>query len=183
MKRVIQHSAGLSGRAGGVCLALLACIGTSAAEVTASFQVSAQIVDGCEINQTIPANGAAIGKIGTLNFGSHPSLTTGPISTTLSYDMGFRISCTPSVTLSMSLDGGQNATSSRRLQSSSGTAHVDYHLYRDAGFGQELAINQPYEISFIGGEAITLPIYGRLTLSGSDSPDTYTDSVRITLAW
>lgn len=187
MKQLSKNRGGLLGRAGALCLMLIGLLigfpGHSHAELSTSFQVSATIVEGCEINQTLPANNQAVGSIGTLDFGNYPSLTTGPVSAALVQDMGFRISCTPSVALSMSLDAGENVATARRLRLSGGTDHIPYALYADPGFAQELAINQPHSISFSGNGAIILPIYGRLTLSGNSAPGTYEDMVRVTLVW
>jgi len=158
-------------------------LATSAtAQTSASFQVSATIVPGCEINGSPPTAGQGIGQAGVLDFGSHSALETGQISVSLAQNGGLTFRCTPTVALTMALGGGLHAGSSRNVQGPGG-ARLAYNLFRDAGFTQQLAVDQPVPISFSGPGAIALPIYGRLNLGTANRPGTYTDTVVVTLAW
>lgn len=180
----MKRGTAVRGRIGSVlsvCLSL--CLAApAAAQTSASFQVNATIVPGCEINGSPPVAGQNIGGLGTLDFGSHSALATGPVSTSLAPNAGLTLSCTPSVTLTMSLGNGLHAAGVRNLQEPGG-GRIAYRLYRDAAFSQETLANQAFSVSFSGAGAIALPIFGRLTLPGNSSPGTYTDTVIVTLAW
>lgn len=171
----------LGGGVLGICLSL--CLtAPAAAETSASFQVSATIVPGCEINGSPPVAEQSVGGLGTLDFGEHSALATGMVSTSLAQNADLTLNCTPSVALTMSLGGGLHTAGARNLQEPGG-GRIAYRLYRDAAFGQELLANQFFPVSFAGPGAIALPIYGRLTLAGDSRPGTYTDTVIVTLAW
>lgn len=166
------------------CLGLGGCLASPAlAGTTASFQVSATVVPGCEINGSAPAPSQNLGQLGTLNFGTHSALGTDTVTAVLVRNSGITLSCTPTVSLTMSLDGGQHAATTRNLQAAGGTERVAYRLYRDPGFGQELLANQGYGITFSDPYAVPLPIYGRLDLPGVRRPDVYRDTVTVTLTW
>lgn len=153
------------------------------AQPTASFQVSATIVPGCEIGGAPLAPGQSLGAVGTLDFGEHSALTTGPVSATLFQSTALQLACTPSVALTMSLNGGLHAGVSRNLQASAGPGRLAYRLYTDAGRTQELLVNQPVSLSFSNPQAISLSIYGELQLPGNSRPDVYSDTLVVTLAW
>lgn len=174
---------GRFGRTGELCLAFWLLLGSARAETSASFDLSATIVEGCEVNATLPADGQDVGQIGTIDFGSHSALSTATLTAGLVQNGGLHLSCTPSVSLSMSVNGGLHADGSRNLQRSGNTDRIAYRLYGDAAFTQELLANQPVPISFSDPEAITLPVYGRLTLPGTRPPGVYNDTVMVTLSW
>ena len=87
------------------------------------------------------------------------------------------------MSLTMSLDGGQNYSGGRRLARPGGGTLL-YQLYSDAAYQNAIGLNQAVTIASVGtGNNITLPIYGRLTLPGNARPGTYTDTVVVTLSW
>jgi spore coat protein U-like protein len=162
------------------------CVLTGApagAATSASFQATATIVSGCEINGDIPASGQAVGQFGTLSFGSHSGVATGTINSSMVSNASVVLSCTPGVTLTMTTDSGQHAGTTRNMQAGTVTQRVSYRLYRDAAFAQELIANQAVAVSFSDTTNIKLPIYGRATLPGNGAPGTYTDTVVVTLNW
>lgn len=165
----------------GICLSLF-LITPASAQTSASFQVSATIVPGCEINGSPPVAGQGVGQVGVLDFGTHSALDTGPISVSLAQNAGLTFRCTPAVALTMALGGGLHAGNSRNVQETGG-ARLAYRLFRDAGFTQELAADQPIAVSFSGSGAVALPIYATLNLGAGNRPGTYTDTVVVTLAW
>lgn len=183
MRRQVENWTGLIGRIGGVCLAPCLQMPVAAADTMATFDLAATIVEGCEINATLPVDGQDVGQIGTLDFGSHSALSTETVTAALVQNAGLTLSCTSSVSLSMSLDGGLHADGSRNLQRSGDTDRIAYRLYGDSSFTQELLADQPVSISFGDPEAITLPVYGRLTLPGNSPPGIYSDTVMVTLSW
>jgi len=153
------------------------------ADTTTSFQVSATVVSGCEINGSLASGGEALGRYGLLDFGSHSSLSRDTVSTAIAADAGLTLSCTPGVALSMALGAGQHGSAVRNMQAAGSGALLPYRLYRDAGFSNEMQIDQAYAVTFADPEAIALPIYGRAVLSGDKPPDTYSDTIVLTLSW
>lgn len=180
----MQNRAAWCGRAAGVsglCLSL-SLAAPAGAQTSASFQVSATIVPGCEINGSRPTAGQAVGQVGVLDFGNHSALETEQVAVALAQNAGLTFRCTPSVALTMALGGGLHAGNSRNMQEPGGR-RIAYNLFRDPAYTQQLTVNQPFPVSFSGSGAIALPIYGRLNLAAGNYPGTYTDTVVVTLAW
>ncbi|MNO97119.1 Spore Coat Protein U domain protein [compost metagenome] len=120
---------------------------------------------------------------GVLNYGSQSALSTGILSTSLGGST-VTFQCTPGVSLSMSLDGGQNSASGTRyLKRNGGTQVLAYQLYQDAGYSQVLGIGQSLVVSYSDPTAIKLPVYGRTQLTGKLPAGTYTDVVQVTVTW
>jgi len=146
------------------------------AATTSSFQVSAQVVAGCLV-------GGGVTSYGVLDFGTQSALATSALSTALG-GTTVTFQCTPGVSLSMSLDGGQNSASNTRyLKRSGGTQVLAYQLFRDAAFSQALGIGQSVVVSYSDPTAIKLPVYGRTQLTGTLPAGTYTDVVQVTVSW
>lgn len=79
------------------------------------------------------------------------------------------------MSLTMSLDGGQNYSGGRRLARTGGGTLL-YQLYSDAAYQNAIGLNQAVTIASVGtGNNITLP--------GNARPGTYTDTVVVTLSW
>lgn len=172
-----------AGATAGVWLAALGLPLPAVADTSASFEVTASIVDGCEINGALPPNDQAVGEIGFLDFGSHSALATGPVTASLTPAAGLVLRCTPGVSLTMSTDGGLHEDGTRNLQDTAGSSRLPYRLYRDAGFSQEMLAGQASAVSLTAGEPVALLIYGRLSLTGTLPPGTYDDTVVVTLNW
>ena len=144
------------------------------AVVNQSFQVSATITPGCLI-----VGGGA--NYGTLAYGSYSALATSTVTAALTG--GVTLQCTPGVALSMSVDGGLYSSTGRNLQLNSGSARVAYQLFRDAAFSQSLGINQSVSVTYSDASNISLPIYGRVVLPGSQPGGTYSDTLQVQLTW
>jgi spore coat protein U-like protein len=153
------------------------------ADTTATFQVSATIVSGCEINGVLASGGETLGDYGTVDFGTHSSLSTGTVTAAITPNASLTLSCTPGVSLTMALDGGLHAATSRNMQAAESADLVPYRLYSNASLTDELLIGQASSVSFSDPQAITLPVYGKVILSGDKQPDTYSDTVILTLSW
>ncbi|MGF6391986.1 Csu type fimbrial protein [Pseudomonas plecoglossicida] len=146
------------------------------AATTSTFQVTAQIVAGCLVV-------GGVTHYGVLDYGTQSALSTGLLGTSLGGST-VTFQCTPGVSLSMSLDGGQNSASGTRyLKRSGGTQVLAYQLYRDAAYTQTLGIGQSVVVSYSDPTAIKLPVYGRTQLTGSVPAGTYTDVVQVTVTW
>lgn len=146
------------------------------AQVSSSFQVSAQVVAGCLV-----VGGGS--NYGSLDFGSYSALSSGPVSTAFT-GTSVTLQCTPGVALSMSIGGGQNNSSgTRNLKRSTGPQLLAYQLFRDAGFSQSLGIDQSVAVTYSDPNAIKLPVYARAQLSGNLPAGSYTDVVQVVLTW
>lgn len=165
----------------GSCLLPLPALGDCTLSSSPSgcpFQVTAVIQNGCLVSGN---TGTPV--FGTLNFGTQPTLSTQTISASLVSNPSYQLNCTPNMSLTMSLDGGQNYNGGRRLARTAGGTLL-YQLYSDAAYQNAIQTNQAVTLSSVGtGTNITLPIYGRVTLPGNARPGTYTDTVVVTLSW
>ncbi len=102
---------------------------------------------------------------GNLDFGSQSALATNTVQVQLSG--GVQLQCTPGVTLSMSIDGGQYNSNGRHLQLDGGSARVAYQLFSDAAFSERLGIGQNVAVAYSDANDIRLPIYGQVQLPGN----------------
>lgn len=157
----------------------------ASAATSASFQVSAAIVSGCAVDG-LGMDGDA-GHIGQLDFGEGMALATTVHTANLAASQTIVLRCTPGTALTMTIGGGSHlASGQRHLQRGSTSAdRLSYRLYRDAGFTQEIGVNQPQSISISTGNMnnVLLPVHGRLTLPGNRVPGVYTDTLLVTLDW
>jgi spore coat protein U-like protein len=155
------------------------------AELTASFQVSATLVSGCAVDGLGMAGDA--GTLGQLDFGQAMALATTVHSANLTLSQTIVLRCTPGTALTMTVGAGQHfASGSRHLQLGVSDAdRLQYRLYRDAGFTQEIGVDQAQSISISSGNMndVQLPLHGRLILPGERVPGTYTDTLLVTLDW
>ncbi|MDR0281348.1 MAG: spore coat U domain-containing protein [Paucimonas sp.] len=145
------------------------------AATTSTFLVNATIQAGCLVV-------GGVSNYGNLDFGSFSALSTAVATTPLN-GTTVTLQCTPGVTLSMAVDGGQNNNGSRNLKRSSGSNLQVYQLFRDAGFSQALGINQTVAVSYADSTAVKLPIYARAQLTGALPAGSYTDVLQVTLTW
>lgn len=151
--------------------------GTGWSLPTQTFQVSASIVAGCVIS------GTNTGVFGTLNFGSHSGVESGGASASFVQSTTLNLACTPGTTLSMSINGGSNYTTSRNLKLANFSNTVPYTLYTNASHTTAIPVNQPVALSYSNSNNITLPIYGLLQLPGATRAGVYTDTLTVTLSW
>lgn len=101
----------------------LALVSAAMAVTSQSFKVSATIVPGCAVST------GSGGLLGALNFGTHTGVESAPVSTSFVPNGALSIACTPGVALSMSINGGQNYASVRRMTRNGGNDVVGYRLY------------------------------------------------------
>jgi spore coat protein U-like protein len=115
-----------------------------------------------------------------LNFGSHAMLDADvDAATTIS------VNCTPDLSYSVGLNGGtQGATDpeQRQMANPSGTEFVTYGLYKDATHLQPWGSSGSALSSGVGsGSDQLLTAYGRVPTQATPSPDTYNDTVVVTV--
>ncbi|MEM6161519.1 spore coat U domain-containing protein [Erwinia sp. P6884] len=163
-----------------LCLILLFISGgSSGALPTKPFQVTASIVNGCVIS------GTNTSVFGALDFGSYPGVGDRSVTAGFVQNATLNLACTPGTTLSMSIDGGSNYTTTRNLRVANNSNLVGYTLYSSATYSATSAIpvNQNVALSYSNANNITLPLYGLLQLSGVNRAGTYSDTLRVTLSW
>ena len=142
---------------------------TADAVTSQSFKVSATIVPGCAV-----ATGSG-GLLGTLDFGSHNGVESAPVST----------SFVPNGALSMSINGGQNYSSVRRMKRANGVDMVPYRLYSSSSLAanSEIGVNQAIAVTYTNSNNIALPLFGVALLTGFSPAGTYSDQLTVTLSW
>ncbi|SDK12668.1 Spore coat protein U (SCPU) domain-containing protein [Pseudomonas delhiensis] len=168
-------------RALAALLLLLAHAGAqqAGAATQASFRVSASVTQGCLVSQAAPGSGNDFGR---LDFGRHPSSTSGTISARLLPNDAITLDCTPGVKLRMTVDGGQHLDGGLR-HLGAGQARLAYRLYRDAGLSQEIPVGASVPIDYSDAGAIALPINAALRLPGNQTAGRYHDRLTVTLSW
>lgn len=142
-----------------------------------TFQVSASIVAGCVVS------GTNTGIFGTLNFGTQSGLATNSVSASYVQSSTINLACTPGTTLSMTINGGSNYTSTRNLKLANNTNTVPYYLYSNAARTTPIPVNMAVPLSYSNANNITLPIYGSLQLPGPTRAGVYSDTLSVTLTW
>lgn len=154
------------------------CTGAAQALPSQSFQVSAAIVAGCQIQ-------GGGGVLGALDFGTHSAIDNRAAGAGFVQNTAVTIACTPGTTLNMSIDGGSHYTATRNLQRASGGDLIAYRLFTSASYSSasEIPVNQNVTVSFSDAATITLPIYGLLQLNGSNRAGTFTDVLSVMLSW
>lgn len=165
MSRVLRKTAPAA-----VALAFLATAGQAATPISNSFQVQIQIMDACSV--TTPA---------TLNFGQQAALTANVDQSTT-----FQVTCSLTTPYNVGLDQGLHGTSvtARKMQGAT-TDQVSYALYRDATRLQNWGntVNSDTQAGIGTGLALTHTIYGRVPTQTTPRPDTYTDTITLTLTY
>ncbi|HHA2024482.1 TPA: spore coat U domain-containing protein [Enterobacter ludwigii] len=159
-----------------VCLMLVPAAG---AVTSQSFKVSATIVPGCAVST------GSGGVFGTLDFGTHNGVESAPVSTSFVPNGASSIACTPGVALSMSINGGQNYSSVRRMKRSGGTEVVGYRLYSSSSLAanSEIGVNQAIPVTYTNSNNIALSLFGVALLTGFSPAGTYSDQLTVTLSW
>ncbi len=156
----------------------------SHAATSTNFQINANITNGCLINNTVLTNGASVGNLGALDFGSDSALSTSTKVSTFLPANNFLLSCTPNVALTMRINGGLTFMSTRHLKHQSTNTTIPYYLFSDSARTQSIGLNQAISVNTVISSAnINLPLYGRLTLPGNLIAGNYLDTLTVTLEW
>ena len=157
----------------------LALVPVAMAVTSQSFKVSATIVPGCAVST------GSGGLLGTLNFGTHTGVESAPVSTSFVPNGALSIACTPGVALSMSINGGQNYASVRRMTRNGGNDVVGYRLYSSSSLAanSEIGVNQAIPVTYTNINNIALPLFGVALLTVFSPSGTYSDQLTVTLSW
>ena len=163
---------------------LIMCSSARAATATATFTVTATLTNGCIFGSSLSSPTT---NLGTLNFGSFPSVPTNVDVTSTSGAGSVVVTCTPGTTVAIGMDYGIHGGSAaqRYMANSGATATLAYQLYQNAartvvwGTGA-----QAMTISSFPSTTQTYPVYGRLfSFTTSPTAGTYTDTVTVTLTY
>jgi spore coat protein U-like protein len=159
-------------------LAGLACIGGPAAATTTTltFGVQLTIAAQCVINST-----------STLDFGSHGVLGGALGTTNNDATSTIAVQCTNTTPFNIGLDAGTSGgtTTTRKMVGGSSSATVNYKLYSEAthttNWGNTIGTDT---VSDSGtGASVQYTVYGRIPPQTTPAPDTYSDTVTVTVTY
>lgn len=123
------------------------------------------------------------GVFGTLNFGTQSGVAANTVNASYLQSTSINLACTPGTTLSMSINQGNNFTTTRNLKLPNFSNTVPYTLFSNASRTTVIPVNQAVPLSYSNANNITLPIYGQLQLPGTARAGVYTDTLTVTLSW
>ena len=161
----------------GVLTGLVVAAGPAAATTTTqNFQVTLTIVAECVIRSTATLAFGSIGVLGGSSGATNNDATAAvavQCTNTTPYDIGLNAGTT---------SGGSTTT---RLLAGSGAPTVQYKLYQDAGhttnWGNTVATDTASKVG--NGASQSYTIYGRIPPQTTPAPDTYTDTVTVTVTY
>ncbi|CAM3828016.1 spore coat U domain-containing protein [Rahnella bruchi] len=163
---------------------VIMCSSARGATATATFTVTASLTNGCVFGSSLSSPTT---NLGTINFGSFPSVPTNVDVVSTSGAGSVVVTCTPGTTVAIGMDYGIHGGSAtqRYMANSGATATLGYQLYQNAartviwGTGA-----QAMTISSFPSTTQTYPVYGRLfSFTTSPTAGTYTDTVTVTLTY
>ncbi len=150
---------------------------------TATFTVNATVVAGCMVVGN-PTQTSGIG-FGMLDFGSHPAILGANINASVSMSGGSmaQIQCTSGVPVTMTLDGGQNASGSQRRMKLAPNHYISYNLHATASGNSPIAPGVGISVNTNNG-VMTLPVWGIASVPASGLPaGQYSDTVQVLFSW
>ena len=148
---------------------------------TASFAVTATVSAGCWVvgnaTQTVGVG------FGTLDFGSHPALEGGSHNAAIGMaGSPAQVQCTPGASVTMTVDGGQNALAGQRRMRL-GSHYLPYDLSTQPGGGTAVLPGASITVDASAGPTL-VPVYGRALAPASGlPPGKYTDTVQVVFSW
>jgi spore coat protein U-like protein len=149
--------------------ALMSTAAFAATPLTTNFTVQIRILDAC-----------SVGTPASLDFGSQSALTANQDQTT-----SIQVTCSLTTPYHIGLDQGLNgaSVSTRKMKGATSADTVTYALYRDtlrtANWGNTVSTDT---IDAIGtGLPISHTVYGRVPSQTTPRPDTYTDTITVTV--
>lgn len=148
---------------------------------TANFLVSATVSSGCwVVGNLTQTSGIGFGR---LDFGSHPAVQAGNYDAAIGLAASpAQVQCTPGATVTMTIDGGQNAQGSQRRMRY-GSFYLPYTLTTQPGGGTVVAPGVGISVDASAGPTL-VPVYGRATAPGTGLPaGQYTDTVQVVFSW
>lgn len=169
------------------CGAVLALTGSGPSRAstkvptTANFLVSATVSSGCwVVGNVSQTSGIGFGK---LDFGSHPAVQAGNYDAAIGMAASpAQVQCTPGATVTMTIDGGQNAVGGQRRMRY-GSSYLPYMLTTQPGGGAVVAPGVGVSVDASAGPTL-VPVYGRASAPGAGLPaGNYTDTLQVIFSW
>lgn len=155
----------------GCCLAALAFVMEPAfAQVTtsASLSVSMVVNADCEIS-----------NIGALAFA-----TPQPDATSAEQAASFELRCTANTPFSLGIDSGTAGAASRMLTGAASGKKVPYELFKDAALTEPWGNDDTTRLTSSGtGASQAFSVYGRVADLSTAVPDSYSDSVTLSVSY
>lgn len=157
---------------GKILAALLVAFASStaiAANTTSNFQATATLTASCAITATV------------VNFGAITPASTGTISATGE----IAATCSKALPYNIVISAGSSGTEDQRTMkglNSDNNDKLNYNLYADS-YGENIWGSTPaHGVTVIGNGYITrVSVYGKMKLNQYLKPDTYSDSLTVTL--
>jgi len=151
--------------------ALASLTGQAAAvTTTSSFSVTATVLTTCSVSST------------DLGFGNYDALAAQALDTTSTVS----VQCTLSTGYSVGLNAGigSGATVTTRKMTSTDSATLDYSLYQDNGRSVVWGESGAAAVTGTGtGAQVDHTVYGRIPTGQYVSPDTYSDTITVTVTF
>jgi len=149
---------------------LLGSSGAHATTTTTTFQTRVTIAATC-----------AIGGTTTLDFGS-----PGLLAVNVDQTSTIQVTCSNTTPFNIGLDKGANGASvTSRLMKGSGSATIQYSLYSDSSrttnWGNTVGTDTVS--STATGSSQSFTVYGRIPPQTTPAPDTYTDTITVTVTY
>lgn len=148
---------------------------------TANFLVSATVSSGCwVVGNASQTSGIGFGR---LDFGSHPAIQAGNYDAAIGLASSpAQVQCTPGSTVTMTIDGGQNAQGGQRRMRF-GSNYLPYTLTTQPGGGTVVQPGVGVSVDATAGPTY-VPVYGRATAPGGGLPaGQYTDTLQVVFSW
>lgn len=166
-----------------VLVSLLACTKVQALTVDTSFDVTANVVNGCSLG----GSGSGGANFGTINFGTMPTVLSNIDVASSSGAGSIIVTCTPGASIMLALDYGLHNGNNNFRYLSNGTTSLAYQLYRDSSYSQvwgTMADSLAYTISSFPETTQTYTVYARLFSTPTmPAVGTYTDTITVTLTY
>ncbi|MGY3690168.1 spore coat protein U-like protein [Bradyrhizobium sp. USDA 3240] len=148
----------------GVCPA---CSASLAGSTNASFTANATVLNNCLVSAQ------------NINFGA-----TGVLSTNVDATGQLTVTCTPTTSYTVALNGGTTGSPPASRKMSKGSETVTYGLYKDAVRTQVWGDTTGNNVPGTGtGLAQNLIVYGRAPPQATPSPGVYSDTVVVTVTY
>lgn len=152
--------------------------------VSETFQVNATIEQGCVFGS---GGDSTVTDLGTIDFGTLAAIDTVIDASSSASAGSIVLTCTPGMSLTISIDYGQNNGSSSARYLALDDATLAYQLYQDAAratvWGSS-AEGLAMIISSFPSTTTTYPVYARLHAVSSLPPaGIYSDTVTVTLSY
>ncbi|BAN46596.1 hypothetical protein PCA10_08640 [Metapseudomonas resinovorans NBRC 106553] len=150
-----------------------------AATKSATIGFSAEVLPACSIGGTAPGNQ---GQFGTLDFGSHFSLSSVINLASTVGNGSLRVNCLTGTPYRVLMSGGGSNNVNARRMTGPGSAQVAYNLYTSSSY---LSVwDNSVGVTGVGnGSDQHLAVYGRVPAQATPAPGVYSDTVVVTVSW